>query len=80
LKKFTIALQPKSVASRLRLYRYDASQFHDDIDGGSGCGISAGNLGNAERNLTWVPDQDAIPKTLTLDVEPHKEVGKEDAA
>ena len=37
-------------------------------------------LAMLERNLTWVPDQDAIPKTLTLDVEPHKEVGKEDAA
>jgi hypothetical protein len=40
----TIALQPKWVASRLRLYRYDASQFHDDIGGGSGCDISAAIL------------------------------------
>lgn len=40
-------------------------------------------LAMLERNLSGVPDQpdqDVMQKTLTLDVELHKEVGKEDAA
>jgi hypothetical protein len=37
-------------------------------------------LAMLERNLSGVPDQDAMQKTLTLTVGLHEEVGKEDTA
>ena len=80
LKLFTVALQPKSVASHLRKYRHDASQLHDDIDSGSDCGISAGNLDNTGRIFVRSAGSRCEAKTLTLGVEPYKDVGKEDAA
>jgi len=35
-------------------------------------------LAMLERNLSGMPDQDAMQKTLTLNVELHKEAGQED--
>jgi len=73
---FAITLQPKSVASHLRLYWEDASQFHDDIDSGTDCSISTGNLGNAGTS----PGSRCNAKNTDAGVETNKDVGKEGAA
>jgi hypothetical protein len=70
---FTVALQPKSLASHLRFSQFskDAQCFLPPRDTKM---THQAILVRAERNMSGVWDQDAMPK-LTRGVEPNNEVG-----